>query len=136
MIGRQGAEAVALDLQRAIEASAEILERDCLRQFDHLLIVKLRADLGEHLIGNLRRRTGHSLGIAQERFFPPIEARTRFEISERFELLVGNARVSAHGRVNVDSERTSNYLSGAHESERLEATVHHGGCGNRLIQPT
>jgi hypothetical protein len=136
MIGWQGAEAVALDLQCAIEARAEILERDCLSQFDHLLIAELRADFGEHLIGNLRRRTGHSLGIAQQRFFPPIEARTRLEISERFELLVGDARVSARGRVNVDSERTSDHLSGAHESEGLEAAVHHGGCGNRLIQPT
>src|SRR6516225_10422709 len=96
MIGRQRAEAVALDLQCAIEARSEILERDCLSQFDHLLIAELRADLGEHLIGNLRGCTGHSLGIAQYCFFPPIEARTRFESGQRFELLVGNARVSAY----------------------------------------
>ena len=135
MVGRQRAQAVALYLQCAIEACAEILQRDCLGQLNHLLIVELCADLGEHLVGNLSRRTGHSLGISQHRFFPPIEARARFENSQRFELLVGNARVSAYGRVDVDSKGASDHLSRAHESERLEAAVHHRGCRNRLIEP-
>ncbi|MGO9606121.1 MAG: hypothetical protein ACLQAT_22475 [Candidatus Binataceae bacterium] len=56
MVRRQRAQAVALDLQRTVEARAEILQRDRRRQLDDLLRAEQRAYLFEDLVGDIRRR--------------------------------------------------------------------------------
>jgi hypothetical protein len=135
MIRRQSAEIVAFNLERAVEARTEILERNGRSEFHHLLIGEMLAEFSEDRIGDLGRSARHALGIAKDRFLVAIEMRARIERGERLELIVSDAGVSAHGRVDVHSERASDHLRRAYERKCFERAFDCRRCRNGGIEP-
>lgn len=61
----QPAKAVALDLQRTIEARAHVLERDSRGQIDDLLRIEIALEVLEDVVGNVNRAERHFLCVAQ-----------------------------------------------------------------------
>jgi len=62
---RQPTKTVALDLQRTIESSPHILERDSRRQVDDLLRIEMALEFLEDIIGNIDRSQRHLFCIAE-----------------------------------------------------------------------
>jgi len=120
MVGGKFAEAVALDMQGAVEACAQVLESDHGGQFDDLGRVEVPLQIVEGRIGDLCGRARHPLCVAQDRLFAGAEIRATLEIRKVGKLLVGDSLFSAHGRVNIDSEGTADDLRHTHAGERLE----------------
>src|SRR5581483_6584849 len=106
MVGGEHAQAVAFDPECAVEAGAEVLERDRLSQLHDLLVAEPRANIGENFVRYIRGRARHPLGVPKHRLLAGVEVRTALKVSEGLELIVGYSGVSAHGRVDIDSERT------------------------------
>jgi len=123
MVRRQHAQVVTLDFQRAVEARAKILQCDRSRQFDDLFCSEEGLEFFKYRVGNLRRRSGHALGVAQHRPFPTIEKPTGFEDHNLFQLLVADAGVPANGRVDIHSERTPDHLRGPHRRQDFETRL-------------
>ena len=114
MIRRQHAEAVTLDLQRAVEPGPIIFQRYRCRQFDNLLGAQQGPYFPEHCFRNVGWGTRHPFGIAQGCFFKAIEMRTPLEVRQVLQLLIGNTGVSAYGRVDIYSKRTPHHLCRTH----------------------
>src|SRR5215469_9704547 len=126
MVRGQLAESIGRYLQRAIEPRTKILERDGCGQLDERGFVEIATQLFEHLIGHFDRTAAHLIRIAQGGFFRRREKFARLVVSNRREFLEAQSRLSAAGRVDIHSERTSDELSGAqaHNSfERIRNTL-------------
>ena len=117
MVGRQHAQVVTLDLQRTVEARAEILQRDRGRQFYYLRGSEEAAQFRKYCIADLRWCPGHALGIAQHRLFARREMAAGFERSDILQLLVADAHGSATGRVDIHSEGTTDHLRSPHRHQ-------------------
>ena len=65
MIHRQPAKTVALDLQRTIESSAHILERNSRGQIHDLLRIEMALEVLENIVGNIDRSQRHLFCIAE-----------------------------------------------------------------------
>ena len=64
---------------------------------------------GVQFIGNVGGREGERGGKAKNDLFALVEMRTGFELRDVAQLLFGDLRFSADGRVDVNSKRTPNY---------------------------
>jgi hypothetical protein len=135
MVGRQIAESIGFDFQRAIEASTEVLQRDRLRQLDYLFIAEQRLNLGEDFISHVGGRARHSFCVTQHGLFAAVEIRTALEGGKIFQLVVGDSRVSANGRVDIHSERAPDHLCCAHERDGFEASIDNSARRNSLVEP-
>src|SRR5579864_1998884 len=56
------------DTEREVEPTAEVLERDHMRQFDELLVVELPPQSVKELVRDLDRRPAHADGIVENQF--------------------------------------------------------------------
>ena len=120
MVGGQHAQVVTFNLEGAVESGAEILQCDCRRQFDDLCGCEEGLQFFKHRVGNFRRRPGHAFGIAQHRPLAVIKMLAGFEYRNIRQLFVANTGLSAHGRVDIHSEGTTNHLRSAHRRHDLE----------------
>jgi hypothetical protein len=110
---RQPAEAVALDLQSAIESRAHILERDGRSQIDDLLGIKMALEFLEHLVGNVDRGQRHLLSIAERRALGRREQRILGVLCQRREFLIADSKPAATGSIDVYSKNAADHLRGA-----------------------
>jgi hypothetical protein len=60
--------------------------------------------------------------------------RTRLEVCQALQLLIGDPGISAHGRVDIHSKGTTYHLGRAHRDHRLETASNDGRSTDRLPQ--
>jgi len=120
MVRGQHAQVVTLDLEGAVETGSEILQGDRSRQFDNLGGGEESLQFFKHRVGNIRRRPAHAFSVTQHRLLAAIEMLAGLEYRNIFQLFVANPGLSAHGRVDIHSERTTDHLRGAHRRHDLE----------------
>src|SRR6516162_9689364 len=130
--GARGAfrKAFRLDAETAVEAGAEILPGNCRRQFHHLPRIEMFAQAVEQLLRYLGRRPRHGHGITQDPLFQLGESRAILEVGQMGNLLLTDALPSAHGRVDVDSERATDERSRLKAGEPFQLLRH--GVRSRL----
>lgn len=134
MVGREFAEAVAGNLERMVEASAKVLQRDRGGEFYKLLGIEITAQLGEQLVGNFNRSLGDLLGVLKAGLFNLREVRTGGKVGEIVKLHLGNSLLSANGRADVYSEGAANHLRRADAHQRLKFRRHGLDAHQRLAQ--
>jgi hypothetical protein len=120
MIRRQPTKTVALDLQRAIESRAHVLEGDGRRQIDDLLGVEVALELVEYFVGNVDRAERHLLRVAERGALGGSEQRIFLILSQRGEFLFADSDFAATGSVDVDSEKAADHLRRAHTDHPLQ----------------
>jgi len=99
-------EARSLDPERMVETRSIVLPGNRRGQLNHLLRAKVLAQLGEQLVWNFDGRFRHRDGIAQHELLQHGKRRTRFKVGQVEKLLLADPLASAHGRTDVNSERT------------------------------
>ena len=109
---RQSTEAIALDLQRTIEASAHILQRDSRGQVDDLHRIEMALEFLEDLVGNVDRGQRHLFCIAERSALCGREQRILGVLRERGELLIAKSDSAATGSVDVYSKNAADHLGG------------------------
>ncbi len=87
-----------------VEARPVVLPSDARSQLDELLITEIVQKLIEQLVCNRYGGFSHCYRIAQTEFLKIAESRTVLDVVERFELLVRQSTLPAHGRPDVNSE--------------------------------
>ena len=87
-----------------VEARPVVLPSDARSQLDELLIAEIVQKLFEQLVCNRYGGLSHCCRIAQTELLKIAESRTVLDIVERFELLVRQSTLPAHGRPDVNSE--------------------------------
>src|SRR5271156_3720302 len=117
---RQSAEAVALDLQRPIEARAHILERDGRSQIDDLFGVEMALEFLEHLVGNIDRGQRHLLGVAERRALGWREQRILGVLCECRKFLLADSKLAGTGSIDVYSKNAADHLCAAQTAHPLE----------------
>ena len=117
---RESTETVALDLQRTIESSAHILERDSRGQVDDLLRIKMALEVLEDFVGNIDRRERHLFCIAERGALRRREQRILGVLRERGQLLITKSDSAATGSVDVYSKDAADHLRGAKTNHALE----------------
>ncbi|MDO8433549.1 MAG: hypothetical protein Q7S58_14180 [Candidatus Binatus sp.] len=128
----QVAEAVAFDLQRAIEPRPHIFHRDGRRQIDDLLCIEVALQFLEHLIGNVHRAERHFLRVAQRRALSRREERILDVVADRGDFFVADSSRAATGSIDVDSEHAADHLRRTQTDEPLQLRVRHLRCLDRL----
>jgi hypothetical protein len=123
MIWWERAQVVTLELEGAVETGAEIFQGDCRGQFDDLSGSETALQFFKHRVGDFRRCPAHALGIMQHRFLAPIEMRAGCEYRNILQLYVADAGISAHGRVDIHSEGTTDHLRCAQRRHDLETRL-------------
>src|SRR5262245_11758594 len=108
-------EALRLDPEAAVEPRPEILPRDRRGQLHHLLRVEVLAQAVEQLLRDVGRRPRQRHGETQDALLQLGERRALLEGGQVGQLPFADPLPSAHGRVEVDSERA------ADEHGRLQA---------------
>jgi hypothetical protein len=102
-------EAFRLDVVDAVETGARIFPGDDGRQFDQLALGEMTTQGGVEFVGDVGGRAGELCGEAKDDFFDVVEVGAGLESRQVLKLLLGDALFSAHGRVNVDSKRTTDH---------------------------
>jgi hypothetical protein len=123
MISGQGAKAVALDLERAIEARAVILKGNFGRQRDYLLIVEVPFQILEDFIGNVDRRLRHFLCESERGAFAWREKRILLVFFDRRDFIQADTCIAAAGSVDIHSEGTADQLRRAQAHQPLDRFV-------------
>jgi hypothetical protein len=103
---------VALDVEESIPAGAIIFERDLCPELHQLFFGKLIAQARVQLIGDIRQRIGERVGKFNDQSFRVIEWR-HVVATNSMQLFIAQAGFSAHGRIDVYSERTADACCGA-----------------------
>jgi uncharacterized protein YjhX (UPF0386 family) len=126
MMRRQSAEAIAFDLQRTIESSAHILERDSRSQVHDLLRAEMALEFLEDLVGNVHRLQRHLLCITERGAFSRRKQRILGVLRECGQLLFAKSASAATGSVDVYSKDAADHLRRAqtnHSLERLRSNL-------------
>jgi len=134
MVGRKFAQPIAGNLERVVEASAKVLQRDRGGEFYELLGIEVAAQLGKQLVGNFNRRLGDLLGVLKAGLFDFGKVRARREVGEIAKLRLGNSLLSANGRADIYSERAANHLRRADAHQRFKLGRHRFDAQERLGQ--
>lgn len=134
MVGREFAQPVAGKLERVVEASAKVLQRNRGGEFYELLGIEITAQLGEQLVGNFNRSLGDLLGILKAGLFNLREVRTGGKVCEITELRFGDSLLSANGRADIYSEGAADHLCRADAHQRLKFRRHGLDAHKRLAQ--
>jgi hypothetical protein len=92
-----------------VKTGAIVLPGNRRREFHELTIVEIVSNLREQFIGNLNRSPRHGHRILKGAFFEIAQMGTRFEVDQRLEFSIAQTRLSADGRTDVNSERTTNF---------------------------
>jgi hypothetical protein len=114
-------EVVRRDGEDAVKAGASVFPRNDGGEFHEFRFGKVLAEGGVELIGNVSRGASKGNSQAEDGFFAGVEAHTGFELREVMELVFGDARVSAHGRMDVNSKRTTDHQGSFELRELFEA---------------
>jgi hypothetical protein len=101
-------EALGGDVVDAVETGAGIFPGDYRSEFDELALGEVLTERGVEFVGDVGGNASEIGGEAQDRFFDIVEIGAGFELTQIVELLFGDARFSAHGRVDIDSKGTAN----------------------------
>ena len=131
---RESTETVALDLQRTIESSAHILERDSRGQVDDLLRIEMALEFLEDIVGNVDRGQRHLFCIAERGALGGREQRILGVLGERGELFIAYSKLAATGSVDVYSKDASDHLRGAQTNHSLERWRGDLRALNRLLE--
>jgi len=107
---------VALDVEESIPARTIILKRDLRCQLHQLFLGKLIAQTCVQLIRNIRRRVGQRVSQFNDRSFRFIEGR-QIVAGNSSQFLIAQACFSAHDRIDVYSEGTTNTRCSANFSQ-------------------
>jgi hypothetical protein len=107
---------VALDVEDAIPTGAVIFERDLRPQLHQLFFGKLIPQPRIQIIGHVRRRVRHCVSQFNHQSFSIIERRY-VVAGNGAQFLIAQTCFSAHGRIDVYSERTTNTRSSADFSQ-------------------
>ena len=107
---------VAFDVKNSIPSCAIILERDLRPQLHELFFGELFSQMRIQIVRNIRGRISHAVSQFNDQAFGIIEwGPVVAEHSEQF--VIVQACFSAHGRINIYSERTSDARSGSDFSQ-------------------
>ena len=107
---------VAFDIEEPIPPGAIIFERDLRRQLHQLLLGKLLPQTRVQLIRNIRRRVGQRVSQFNDQSFRIVEGR-QIVAGNGAQFLIAQACLSAHGRIDIYSERTTDTRSSANFSQ-------------------
>jgi hypothetical protein len=110
MMCGQSAKAVALDLQRTIEARAHVFERDSRGQIDDLLRIEMPLEFREDVVGNVNRAERHLFCIAQGDALGRREQWIFSILRKCRELLFADSDSAATGSVDVYSKDAADHL--------------------------
>ena len=134
MVGREFAQPIARNLERVVEASAKVLQRNRGGEFYELLGIEVTAQLGEQLVGNFNRSLGDLLRVLKAGLFNFREMRARRKVGELEKLRLGDSVLSANGRTDIYSEGAANHLRRADANQRLKFRRHRLDAHKRLAQ--
>jgi hypothetical protein len=107
---------VALDNEEPIPPRAIIFKRDLRCQLHQLFLGKLVAQTRVQLIRNIRRRVGQRVSQFNDQSFRIIEGR-QIVAGNGAQFLIAQTCLSAHGRIDVYSEGTTNTCRSANFSQ-------------------
>ena len=111
---------IALDIENSIPACAIILERDLRAQLHQLFFRKLLSQTHIQIVRDIRGRISHRVSQLDDKAFRVIEwGSVVAEHSAQF--VIAQACFSAHGRIDIYSERTTNPGRGA-DFSKLDIT--------------
>jgi hypothetical protein len=111
---------IALDVEDSVPARAIIFERDLRAQLHQLLLRKVGAQTRIQIVREIRGSISHGVSQLNDQPFHVIKCRS--VVSEHgAQLVIAQACFSAHGRIDVYSERTTNACRGA-DSSQLNVT--------------
>ena len=134
MVGGEFAQPIAGNLQRVVEASAKVLERNSGGQLYELLGIEVAAQLGEQLVGNFNRGLGDLLRVLKAGLFNFGEVRAFRKVGEIVKLRFGNSLLPANGRTDIYSEGAANHLRRADAHQRFKLRRHRLDAQERLVQ--
>lgn len=90
-----------------VESGPVVLPRDCGAQFNQFALGKTLAKQSKKTVGNICRRACEGDSEAQNQLFILTEMSAVLKSRKVEQLLLGNSRSSAHGRMEVNSKWTS-----------------------------
>jgi hypothetical protein len=123
-------EAFRLDVVDAVETSARVFPGNDSGEFNKLAFREVGAQGGVEFVGDVGGRAGELCGEAKDDFFDVVEVGAGLESPEVLKLLLGDALFSAHGRVDVDSKRTTDHQGDFELGEFFEMKRDHAfACG-------
>ena len=111
------------DAQRAVELAGSVLPGDDLRQLYQGIVVVIAAQSLEQLICDLAPGDRHRVGVCERRALLFIVERAQGILGERFDLLVREPKLAAHGSVDVLSKLAAVKGRDATIEKRLKLAV-------------
>ena len=102
-------EAFRLDIVNAVETGTRVFPSDDSGEFNKLAFREVGAQGGVEFVGDVRGSAGELGGEAKDDFFDLGEVGAGLESREVLKLLLSDAFLPAHGRVNVDSKGTTDH---------------------------
>lgn len=119
---RSFAEAFGLEAKGVIEAGAVIFPSDHGREFDQLGVIEFFAQALEERVWDFDGRARHGVGVGEDALLDVRKQRTVLVVGQSFDLLGGDAVLSADRRPDVNSKRTTDergYTQGGKLLERF-----------------
>ena len=98
---------IALDVENSVPACAIILERDLRAQLHQLFLGKLLTQPRIQIVRNIRWRIGHPVRQLNDKTFRIVKRRP-VVAKHSVQLVIVQPCFSAHGRIDIYSERTTN----------------------------
>lgn len=103
---------IALDVEDSVPTYAIILERDLRVQLHQLFVGKLLSQTRIQILRNIRGRICHRISELNHQSFGVTE-RCRVLAENSTQLFIAQVCFSAHGRIDIYSERTIDARRGA-----------------------
>jgi hypothetical protein len=129
MIRGKAAKAIALYLERSVEARPEVLECNRRGELDYLCGCEIPPEFLEDLVRNLRRRLGHPFRVSKHGPLHGVKMRALVERTQIGKLLVSDALLSADGRIHVHSEWAPRDLCCTKASQSLDPRLDYPRAG-------
>jgi hypothetical protein len=107
---------IALDVKNSVPACAIILERDLRAQLHELFFRKLLSQTRIQIVRDIRGRISYRVSQLNDKAFRVIEWRA-FVAEHGVQFFIAQAGFSAHGRIDIHSERTTDARRGADFSQ-------------------
>lgn len=116
-----------------IETGPVVLPGDDGREFDQLRVAEAVSQFVEESVRHFDRRVRHGIGVLEHQYFFLRKDGAGAVIGKGFNLLGGNAFVSADRRPNINSKRTADQRGDAQLGKVLEVRGGHATAGERLF---